>query len=117
VTAEEVEAYLADLGEPRRRTLEALRASILRAAPTAEQGMSYGCPVFRVGGRPVAGFSAAKGHLSYLPHSGNVLADRAEDVSGYAVSKGALRFPVDQPLPDDLVATLVQARLAELDGS
>ena len=65
MTAEEVDAYLAGLDEPRRSTLEALRRSILAVVPDAEQGLSYGVPAFRVDGKVVAGFAAQKGSLSF----------------------------------------------------
>jgi len=51
MSADEVDAYLAGLEEPKRSTLEALRRSILQAIPDAEQGLSYGVPVFRLGER------------------------------------------------------------------
>lgn len=114
MTAEEVDAYLAGLEEPKRSTLEALRRSIRGAVPDAEECISYGAPAFRVGGKVVAGFAAFKSHLAYLPHSGEVLASLADRVSGYECTKGSLHFPVDQPLPDDLVRSLVDAKLAIL---
>ncbi len=117
MSAEEIDEYLAGQDEPKRDTLEQLRLSILRAAPEAEQGLAYGVPAFRVDGKVIAGFSAAKNHLSYLPHSGTVLATlRAADLEGLSASKGALKFPIDTPLPDDLVAQLITARLTEIAG-
>jgi uncharacterized protein YdhG (YjbR/CyaY superfamily) len=71
-------------------------------------------PAFRVQGKLVAGFAAAKAHLSYLPHSGSVLAELGDEVGAYETSKGALKFAVDSPLPKPLVAKLVAARLREL---
>ena len=114
MTKHDVDEYLAQLDAPKRTTLEALRRAILAVVPEAEQGMSYGAPAFRVQGKVVAGFAAATGHLSYLPHSGTVLAAVADDVAGYTTSKGALAFPVDAPLPAAVVETLVRARLGEL---
>ena len=114
MSADEVDAYLAQLDEPRRSTLEQVRRSIANAIPEAEQGLSYGVPVFRIGGKPVAGFSAAKRWLSHLPHSGEILSALSqEDLGGLTASKGALRFPIDQPLPDALVRLLIDARRAE----
>lgn len=114
MSAEEVDAYLAALDEPKRSTLEAVRRTILDVVPEAEQGLSYGVPVFRLDGRNIAGFSAARHHLSYLPHSGTVLAALGEaDLEGLAASKGALRMPIDTPLPPALVARLIAARRAE----
>jgi uncharacterized protein YdhG (YjbR/CyaY superfamily) len=115
MSQQEVDDYLAQLDPVRRATLESLRRSILAAVPGAEEGLSYGAPAFKVRGTAVAGFAAAKDHLSYLPHSGSVLSTLAPDVAGYTTSKGALRFAPDSPLPDALVVKLVQARLRELD--
>jgi uncharacterized protein YdhG (YjbR/CyaY superfamily) len=111
VTADEVDAYLAGLEEPKRSTLEVLRRSIRAVVPDAEEGISYGMPAFRVGGRVVAGFAAFKNHLAYLPHSGEVLASLGDRLAGYECTKGSLHFPVDEPLPDDLVRSLVDAKL------
>ena len=114
MAASEIDEYLATLDEPKRSTLEAVRAAILEVVPEAEQGMSYGAPAFKVGGKVVAGFAAYKAHLSYFPHSSGVLTALGDELAGYEMSKGALRFPIDQPLPKELIAKLVQARLREL---
>lgn len=114
MSAREIDDYLAGVGEPHRSTLEALRRTILDIVPEAEEGLSYGAPVFRIDGRAVAGFVAAKAHLSYLPHSGAVLEALAGVVGGYATSKGALRFAIDEPLPRALVERLIAARRSEL---
>lgn len=113
MATEEVDRYLEALEEPKRGTLEALRRSILEVVPEAEQVISYGMPAFKVEGRTVAGFAAFKDHLSYLPHSGSVLATLADDVAAYETSKGSLRFAVDKPLPRQLVKKLVRARMRE----
>ena len=114
MTADEVDAYLAQLGEPKKSTLEALRRSILEVVPDAQECISYGMPAFRVGGKVVAGFAAFTNHLAYLPHSGTVLADLGDALEGYAHTSGSLHFAVDQPLPDELVRRLVEAKLARL---
>ena len=114
MSTRDVDDYLARLEPEHRAPLEALRRSIFAVVPDAEEGLSYGAPAFRVGGKVVAGFAAAKHHLSYLPHSGSVLTDLSDQVAGYRTSKGALAFGIDTPLPDELVATLVRARLREL---
>ena len=112
--AEEVDAYLAALDEPRRSTLEAVRRSIRAVVPEAEEGISYGMPAFRVDGKVVAGFAAFKHHLAFLPHSGDVLAELADDLVGYECTSGSLHFAIDEPLPDDLVRRLVEEKLAQL---
>ena len=114
MTADEVDAYLAGVDEPERSTLEALRRSIRAIVPDAEEGISYGMPAFRVGGKVVAGFAAFNNHLAYLPHSGEVLASLDDRLNGYERTSGSLHFAVDEPLPDDLVRRLVDAKLAIL---
>jgi uncharacterized protein YdhG (YjbR/CyaY superfamily) len=111
MTADEVDVYLAGLEEPKRSTLEALRRSIRAALPDAEEGISYGMPAFRVDGQVVAGFAAFKNHLAYLPHSGEVLTRLRDRLAGYESTKGSLHFPIDEPLQDDLVQSLVDAKL------
>lgn len=114
MTAADVDGYLAGVDEPKRGTLEALRRSILRVVPDAEECISYGLPAFKVKGKTVAGFAAFKSHLSYLPHSGSVLSALGDDLAGYESTKGSLHFPVDRALPDELVTKLVTTRLREL---
>lgn len=109
-----VDAYLAALEEPKRSTLEVLRRTILEVVPDAEQVISYRVPAFRVGGKTIAGFAAFKNHLSYLPFSGSVLPRLADELVGYSGTKSALHFPVDEPLPKDIVEKLIAARLDEI---
>jgi uncharacterized protein YdhG (YjbR/CyaY superfamily) len=114
VSAYAVDEYLSAVAEPKRGTLEALRHTILEIVPEAEQVISYRVPAFRVRGKIVAGFAAFKDHLSYLPFSGSVLGQLADELDGYTMTKSSLHFPVDQPLPKALVTKLIAVRLAEV---
>jgi uncharacterized protein YdhG (YjbR/CyaY superfamily) len=114
VAAEDIDGYLASLGEPKRSTLEALRRSILDVVPEAEQCISYGMPAFEVQGKTVGGFAAFESHLSYLPHSGSVLGELGGDLAGYASTRGWLHFAVDRPLLDILVRRLVETKMRQL---
>jgi uncharacterized protein YdhG (YjbR/CyaY superfamily) len=111
MSAEDVDEYLRGIEEPKRSTLEALRRTILEIVPGAEQVISYRVPAFRIGGETVAGFAAFRDHLSYLPFSGSVLSDLADELQGYTMTKSALHFPVDRPLPKTLVKKLIAVRL------
>jgi uncharacterized protein YdhG (YjbR/CyaY superfamily) len=114
MAAPDIDSYLADLDEPKRSTLEQLRRDIVAVLPDAEECISYGMPAFKVQGKTVAGFAAFKDHLSYLPHSGSVLAALEPDLAGYEHTKGSLHFPIDQALPPSLVNKLITTRLAQL---
>ncbi len=111
MSAEDVDEYLRRIEEPKRSTLQALRRTILEIVPGAEEVISYRVPAFRVNGETVAGFAAFRNHLSYLPFSGSVLPQLADELAGYTMTKSALHFPVDRPLPKTLVRKLIAARL------
>jgi uncharacterized protein YdhG (YjbR/CyaY superfamily) len=113
MSADEIDAYLESLDNPKRRTLQQLRQTILRVVPEAEQGISYGHPAFKVGGKTIAGFAAFKNHLSYLPHSGSVFPELGDELAGYVTSTGALRFAVHTPLPETLVEQLIAVRMRQ----
>lgn len=116
MAAHEIDEYLQGVEEPKRSTLQALRRTILELVPDAEQVISYGVPAFRVRGKTVAGFGAFRSHLSYLPFSGSVLPQLADELEGYTTTKSALHFPVDRPLPKPLVKKLIAVRLGETHG-
>jgi uncharacterized protein YdhG (YjbR/CyaY superfamily) len=111
MSASEIDEYLDRLDEPKRSTLSQLRRDILAAVPDADQCISYGVPGFKVAGKTIAGFTAFKNHLSYLPHSGSVFPELAAELAGYEKSSGALRFSIDQPLPAHLVEKLIAVRM------
>lgn len=110
-----VDEYLESAPEPQRSTLIELRARLRQLLPEAEEGLSYGVPSFKVAGKPVAGYAFFNNHCSYFPHSGSVLDGMSGALDGYEWSKGTLKFPVDEPLPESLVSQLVTAKLAIMD--
>ena len=114
MSKQEIDDYLAALDEPKRRTLDELRKTILAVIPEAEQCIAYGLPAFKLNGKAIAGFGAFKNHLSYFPHSGSVIEELTEDTSPYVASKGTLQFPVDTPLPGKLVEELITVRLRQI---
>jgi uncharacterized protein YdhG (YjbR/CyaY superfamily) len=113
VAAREIDEYLSALEEPNRGTLETLRRTILDIVPDAEQVISYRVPAFRVRGQTIAGFAAFKDHLSYLPFSGSVLPQLADELGDYTMTKSSLHFTPDRPLPRELVEKLITVRLAK----
>lgn len=114
MSADQVDRYLQEVEEPKRSTLAAVRRTILDIVPDAEETISYQVPAFRVDGAIVAGFAAFRDHLSYLPFSGSVLTELPDELSGYRMTKSALHFPIDKPLPKALVEKLIAVRRAEI---
>ena len=98
----EMDAYLARVPEPARSTLNKMRDVIRSVVPAgATEGISYGIPTFKYKGGLVA-FAAFKNHCSFFPLGSSVLDAFAKELKPFRVSKGTLRFPVDQPLPASL---------------
>jgi uncharacterized protein YdhG (YjbR/CyaY superfamily) len=110
--ASSVEDYLSALPPGKRAVLQKLRATIRAAAPMATEKISYGMPAFHYRGNLVY-YAAFKEHCSFFPASKKVVADHADELAGYEMSKGTIRFPVDQPLPAKLVKQMVKERVAE----
>jgi uncharacterized protein YdhG (YjbR/CyaY superfamily) len=108
-----VEEYLAQVPEPARTTLTTMRARIRAAAPKeATEKISYGMPAFYYDGWLVA-YAAFQKHCSLFPMNASLVAEFAGELKGYKMSKGTIRFALDQPLPVALVRKIVKARVAE----
>jgi len=101
-----VDAYVASFPPEVRRTLEAVRATMRRAAPGTEEKISYGIPTYTLDGERVVYFAGWKHHISVYPVPGGDAAFDAA-LAPYKVARGTLRFPLDKPVPLDLVARVV----------
>jgi uncharacterized protein YdhG (YjbR/CyaY superfamily) len=100
-----VDEYLAALHENVRATLETLRQTIKQAAPDAEEVFTYQMPGFRYYGRFIW-FAAFTNHYSLFVTPG-VLAAFKEEMKAYTTTKSALKFPLDHPVPVELVTNIV----------
>lgn len=105
--------YLAPLPPDQRRALLELRQWIIAAAPDAEELLNYGVPAFKLGGKPLVSFGAAKKHCAFYVQSPAVSAAFADELTGLDTSPGTVRFTPDQPLDRALVTRLIEARIAE----
>jgi uncharacterized protein YdhG (YjbR/CyaY superfamily) len=109
-----IDEYLALVkGDRRRKALEALRRTIRKIVPKAEECISYGMPAFRLDSEIVAGFAATARGCSYYPFSGSTLVALGDALEGYTQTKGALHFDPARPLPATLVRKLIRTRIAE----
>lgn len=108
----DIDSYLSSVPEPARSTLEKMREIIQAAAPKATEKISYGIPTFHYL-RSLVAFAAFKDHCSFFPMNSSLIAAHKADLKSYGLSKGTIRFPVDQPLPAALVKKMVKARIKD----
>jgi uncharacterized protein YdhG (YjbR/CyaY superfamily) len=105
---ESFEAYASSFAPEIRSILRKVRATIRKAAPQAQESISYRMPAFKLHGELVY-FAAFKKHIGlYPPVRGDAALMKA--VAPYAGPKGNLQFPLDQPIPYDLIHRIVKQR-------
>lgn len=108
---ESIDAYIESFPEDVQKKLEELRRTIKEVAPEAEETISYRMPTFKLQGNLVH-FAAFENHIEFYPTSSGI--DAFEDeLSEYKTGKGSVRFPLDEPVPYDLVREIVEYREAE----
>jgi uncharacterized protein YdhG (YjbR/CyaY superfamily) len=110
-TYKNIDEYIADFPEDVRKKLEKLRKVIQAAAPRAEEAIAWGMPTFRLNGNLVH-FAAFRDHISLFPSSSPIPVFKKE-LAPYKVSKGTIQFPLDRPIPFDLVKKIVKFRVRE----
>lgn len=111
-TTDSIDAYIASCPGTVQPLLQQLRTTIRKAAPNAEEVISYGMPAFKQN-RVLVYFAAFKNHIGFYPTSSGVAAFQDELVQ-YKSSKGAIQFPLTQKLPLTLITKIVKFRLKEV---
>ncbi|HJQ14745.1 MAG TPA: DUF1801 domain-containing protein [Anaerolineales bacterium] len=107
-----IDEYIASFPADVQKILEELRATIKAAAPAAGEKISYGMPTFTLDGNYLIYFAGWKNHISIYPIPvGND--DFNKEISQYAAGKGTLKFPIDKPLPLELITEIVKLNAVE----
>lgn len=107
-----VDEYIADFPTETQVILEEIRAAIKTVAPNADESISYGMPGYKLNGKPLVYFAAFKNHIGfYATPTGH--AEFAEELSKYKQGKGSVQFPIDKPMPMDLITKIVKFRVRQ----
>jgi len=101
-----IDEYIADFPEETQVILEKIRSIIKKVAPNATEKISYGIPTFWQG-RNVIHFAAYDSHIGFYPGS-EPIAVFADKLKDHQVSKGTIRFPLDKPIPYELIETITK---------
>jgi uncharacterized protein YdhG (YjbR/CyaY superfamily) len=109
-----IDAYISTFPANVQNLLNQMRQVIAETAPQAVEKISYGMPTFFLR-KNLVHFAAAKHHIGFYPSPSGVQAYK-DELAQYKTSKGAIQFPLDKPLPKDLIARIVAFRVKENMG-
>ena len=112
-SAETIDEYIAEFPPETQAKLQELRALIKSLAPDATEIIAYAIPTFDMGGKHLVHFAGYARHIGLYPTPSGMVAF-AEELEGYKTGKGTAQFPLDQPLPVDLIRRIVEFRIAEV---
>jgi uncharacterized protein YdhG (YjbR/CyaY superfamily) len=96
-----------------QRLLQGVRQSIREAIPEVGETISYGIPTFKLCGKNLVHFAAFENHIGFYPTSSGIAAFKKQ-LSNYKTSKGTVQFPLDEPIPHNLVKNITRFRVAEV---
>lgn len=107
-----IDEYIATFPESTQKILKEIRKTMKKMIPDAEETISYGIPTFKKNGRPVVYFAGYKSHVSVYPAPrGNPMFSK--ELAEYKGGKGTVQFPLNQPIPLDLIKRIVDFRVRE----
>jgi uncharacterized protein YdhG (YjbR/CyaY superfamily) len=108
-----IDAYIADFPTDVQRVLQQVRETIKEAAPGVEEKISYAMPAFTLNNANLVYFAGYKNHVGFYPApTGNALFTK--EFVGYKTGKGSIQFPLDRPMPLELITKIVKFRMKEI---
>jgi uncharacterized protein YdhG (YjbR/CyaY superfamily) len=108
-----VDEYVAAQPDLLQSVLRRVRKAIQNALPDAEETISYQIPTYKLHGRAILYFAGWKQHYSLYPASAQLLAACKNELAGHRISKGTIRFPLNDPVPVKLIAHVAKFRAKE----
>lgn len=108
--SEEVSAYINQFPVPVQEILNKIRELIISTAPDAVESMAYGVPAYKYNTKPLVYFAGYKNHIGFyaIPSGHQAF---AKELSGYKQGKGSVQFPLNEPIPYDLISDITKFRL------
>ena len=107
-----IDEYIAGFPKATQKPLEQIRQTVRKAAPGAEETISYSMPTFTLKGRYLIYFAGFKNHIGFYPAPTGI-EEFEKELSGYKTGRGSVQFPLDKPMPLDLVRRIVKFRIRE----
>ena len=105
-----IDEYIAGFPQGTRVILQQIRATIKAAAPDTGEKIGYGIPTFTFKGTNLVHFAAFKNHIGFYPAPVGTEAFK-EELAAYKMGKGSVQFPLDKPMPLELISEIVKFRM------
>src|SRR5207244_374164 len=112
-TAADIDAYIAEFPPETQKVLQEIRELIRANAPGAIETISYAMPTFDLNGKHLVHFAGYEKHVGFYPTASGIEAFK-EEIRRYKWTKGAVQFPLGEPLPADLIRRIVEFRVGEV---
>lgn len=109
---QDIDAYIAVFAPAIQEILLRIRATIRQAAPDAQERIAYQMPTFVLGGKTLVHFAAFKNHIGFYPTPTGTEKFQKE-LASYKHAKGSVQFPLDKPIPYNLITKIVKFRVKE----
>jgi len=109
--SKDIDTYIKSFPKDVQLILEKIRTTVKKAAPKAEEAISYGIPTFRLNGNLVH-FGGFKNHIGFFPTSSGV-AKFKKELQSYKISKGTIQFSLEVPVPYQLIHKITKFRVSE----
>jgi uncharacterized protein YdhG (YjbR/CyaY superfamily) len=112
IALKSVDEYIRTFPSDTQLLLDKVRATIKEAAPEAVESIAYGMPAYKTNGKPLVYFAGFKNHIGfYATPTGH--SKFASELSKYKQGKGSVQFPLDKPIPFELIGRIVEYRVKE----
>ena len=115
-SATDIDEYIAAFPPATQARLQEVRELIRSVAPAAIETMSYAIPTFDLNGKHLVHFAGYAKHIGFYPTPAAIEAFQ-DELDGYTRAKGSVQFPLNQPLPVDLIRRMVEFRVAAMGGA
>lgn len=111
-TAATIDAYIEEFPPQTQKVLQDIRELIKQSVPDGTETISYAIPTFDLNGKHLVHFAAYTSHVGFYPGASGIQAF-LEELKPYKSAKGSVQFPLDQPLPMDLIRRIIEFRVTE----
>ncbi|MGV3601237.1 MAG: iron chaperone [Dyadobacter fermentans] len=112
-----IDEYIAGFPDDVQAALQQIRAEVRTAAPEAVETISYDMPTFNLNGTYLIYFAGWKKHVALYPISESIFQKLSEELAGYKGSKGSVHFPLNKPMPLELIRKIVALRIEENEAA